>query len=347
MGRFETIGKSKQFYDFLKNEITVGEYKPGNKFPSIRELAEKYGISKITVNSVISNLVMEGLLVVQQGRGTFVTERKINTRNKKMIGVMFFDFRMEDNVEAAMFNNIQEHLREDYFVIPYNSYNKNDFFYKGIKGFMDLEVDGMILVPPTTEDLDESILKALLGSKDIPMVFINRKVPNFNADFIKADFEEGIYKATRYILNKGKRKIALFGHDSPSIGPRMYDGYKRAYKDCGIPVNEELAMHKSHNEAEIKALISRIDGFITSDDIIYRLRNIFLECGKRIPEDISIVGINDTIYAQVMTPPLTSITHPSAQMGYEAVRLVMDRIESRRTEVVEKAIIPELIIRSS
>jgi GntR family transcriptional regulator of arabinose operon len=347
MGRFNTIGKSKQFYDFLKHEILNGEYNPGDKFPSIRDMAKKYGISKITVNSVISNLVTEGLLYVEQGRGTFVAEKKGSTKNKKMIGVMFFDFRIEDNVEAAMFNNIQEHLREGYFVIPYNSYNNNDLFYKGLKGFTELEVDGMILVPPTSENLDKSVLNSLLGKKDIPIVFINRKIPFIKADFIRADFKEGIYKAASHILSKGKKKIALLKHNSPSIGPCMLEGYKRAHRKYHVPVYEELALDEGLDESAMTELIRQIDGFITSDYTIYKLRKTFYECGKRIPDDISIVGINDTIYAKVMNPPLTSITHPSAQMGYEAVRMAMDRIENKRTEAVEKAIVPELIIRSS
>lgn len=175
MPKFVTIGKSKQFYDFLKNEILGGEYKPGDKFPSIRELADKYAISKITVNSVISSLVTEGLLYVEQGRGTFVSEKKrYPLKSKKMIGVMLFDFKLESDIEIGVFNGIQENLKDDYFVIPYNSYDDVDMFYKGLRGFIELDVDGMVLVPPSSEDYDVALIKSILF-KDVPIVLITAK----------------------------------------------------------------------------------------------------------------------------------------------------------------------------
>ena len=96
MSNFITVSKSKQFYNFLLNLITSGEYHPGDKFPSIRELAAKYEINKMTVNSVISTLVSEGYLRVEEGRGTFVVRTSIVNKNlRKMIGVMFIDLEKQ------------------------------------------------------------------------------------------------------------------------------------------------------------------------------------------------------------------------------------------------------------
>ena len=351
MNKFVTIGKSKQFYDFLKNEITSGEYRPGDKFPSIRELASKYGISNITVNSVISNLVTEGLLYVVQGRGTFVTDKKQDSKKKKrMIGVMFFDFSVESNVEAGMFNSIQENLKDDYYVIPYNSYNKLELFYKGIKGFNDLEVDGMILVPPTSEDYDPEIVNNLMAP-ETPVVFINRTIPEVKADYLSMDFELAVYKAARHLIDKKRKNIILLKSDSASLSRRQIDGYLRAYNEAGLECNNKfmLEWHKGLDKAEanLKVMIEEADGLIGSDVVIYRLRKAIYSSGKKIPEDLSIVGINDTVYARFMKPPLSAVPFPSRKIGEEAVKALMDRLENGRKEDMVKFFDTDIIIRES
>jgi Transcriptional regulators len=303
------------------------------------------------VNSVISSLVTEGLLYVEQGRGTFVAEKRQSTRKgKKIIGVMLFDFRVENNVEAAIFNSIQEQLKEDYYVIPYNSYDNNDMFYKGLKGFNELDVDGMILVPPSSENYDEALINSLI-KKDMPVVLINRRISTIRADFLMADFGQGIYIGTRYILDSGKRKIALLKHNSPSIAPLMFEGYKKAHLEFKADIHEDLILDwtddKELLEARLAGLLDRIDGMIASDYFIYKIRKAIYDSKKKIPRDISLVGFNDTIYSKVMNPPLTAVLYPSVELGREAVNMIMDRIENNRSEVSEKYIVPELIIRSS
>ncbi|RCX09339.1 DNA-binding LacI/PurR family transcriptional regulator [Anaerobacterium chartisolvens] len=351
MAKFVTIGKSKQFYDFLKNEILSGEYKADDKFPSIRDLSAQHGISSITVNSVISNLVNEGLLYVEQGRGTFVADRRQgSSKGRRMIGVMFFDFSMENNVEAGMFNAINEGLAEGYYVIPYNFYNKLDLFYKGLKGLTELGVDGMILVPPASEDYDPDMVKQIVG-EDIPMVFINRKIPSIKADFFTMDFEAADYKATKHLLQMGRKSIALIKSDSPSHSRLMCNGYERAYREAGLDFSDKwlIEWHRGMNVAEeaLRGILSSIDGLVGSDVIIYRLRKVLYESGKSIPEDIAIVGINDTVYSRFMRPSLTSVPFPSHEIGTAAIKAIISRLEMGRSEDISRIFETEIISRGS
>ncbi|NLC67632.1 MAG: substrate-binding domain-containing protein [Clostridiaceae bacterium] len=348
--KFETIGKSKQFYDFLKNEILSDDYKPGDKFPSIRELSSKYGISVITVNSVISNLVTEGLLHVVQGKGTFVSEKKNSAKNKKIIGVILFDFSLENNIEATMFNSIQGNLKDNYYVIPYNSYDKLDLFYKGIKGFSELGVDGMILTPPSTEDYDADTVKSLI-TRDIPVVFINRRVPGIKADFLEMDFDDCVYKAMKHLLDKNKRSIAMVKSNSNTISEAMVRGYKRALNKGGISFDDKFIIEWNENfgkvEKALEGLIGKIDGLVASDYFIYRLRRIIYASGKKVPSDLSIVGINDTAYSRFMNPPLTVLPFTAKQIGEEAIKLIIGKLENKITGEISRSFKTELIIRES
>ena len=354
MTEFITIGKSKQFYEFLKNEILSGEYKPNDKFPSIRKLAEQYNISTITVNSVISNLVTEGYLYSEQGRGTFVKELKHDSKKgKRMIGVMFFDFRMENNIEATMFNSIQENLEDDYYLIPYNSYDDVQIFYKGLRGFADLEVDGLILVPPASEKYDKEIVRSLI-LKNVPIVFINRTIDSIPADFLGMDFETATYMAVNHIFKQGRQRVLIIRYTSPSISKNMTKGYIRAHEEARVPVDKTLILDWPDTENEFKdkftgAMMNHqyVDGVVVSDFLIYRYRKCILQANRIIPDDLSIVSINDTVYSRFMEPPLTSVPFPSIQIGKKAAEIIIDRIEGKTFKHIHEYIVEDLVKRRS
>lgn len=362
MPEFITIGKSKQFYEFLKSEILGGEYKANDKFPSIRALAKQYNISTVTVNSVISNLVTEGYLYSEQGRGTFVKEIKKSTRKgKRMIGVMFFDFRIENNIEATMFNSIQENLKDDYYLIPYNSYDDVETFYKGLRGFADLEVDGLILVPPASEKYDSEKVRDLIKN-DIPVVFINRKINSIPADFLGMDFETATNMAVNYIFQQGRKQIVLVRYASPSISENMTRGYIKAFQEAGFPIDNNLlldwpcALNGFDNEFDKKftSVISAKTGnqynanaLVASDILIYKYKKSILKAKRTVPDDFSVVGINDTVYSRFMQPPLTTVPFPSVEIGKKAAKIITDRIEGQDYAKVHEYIVSDLVKRKS
>ncbi len=358
MTEFVTIGKSKQFYEFLKSEILSGEYKPGDKFPSIRKLAEKHNISTITVNSVISNLVTKGYLYVEQGRGTFVKELKHDSRkDKRMIGVMFFDFRMENNIEATMFSSIQENLKDDYYLIPYNTYDNVQNFYKGLRGFTELEVDGLILVPPASEAYDQTIVRSLIP-ENVPIVFINRKIDSIPADFLGMDFETATYMAVKHIFRQGRQKVMLIRYLSPSISNNMTNGYVRAHEEAKISVEKNLLLDwpsdcngpdYEFKDKLVKAMKRQqyVDGLVASDILIYKYRKSLYESNRTVPDNLSIVSINDTVYSKFMEPPLTTVPFPSTQIGKKAAEIITDRIEGKTYKHIHEYIVEDLVRRRS
>ena len=293
MARFVSIGKSKLFYNFLRNMILSNEYKEGERIPSIRELSEKYEINKATVNSVVSNLVLEGLLRVEQGKGTFVcraTDRN-SPHIKKLIGVMMVQYTKDANIENMILFSIQEQLQKcGYFTIPYNSYNDHEQFYQGIRKFIDIDVAAMILFPPPSENYDDGeVLKII--NKNIPVVFINRNIPVVGGDFVSVDFEKGIYDALKYLFSKRRKRIMLVEQDSKTLSRSMAKGYRKACEERGIPVDDRLICTPREY---VRENLDRIDALISDDRSIYNMREDLAKTGKRIPKDIALIGINDS-----------------------------------------------------
>lgn len=99
MKQIITMGKARQLYEILKNDIAEGKYESDEKLPSIRALADSYGMSKNTVNTAVAMLVNEGLATVREGNGTYVIR---TPRKSRMIGVMMFDFCVGIDIKIKM-----------------------------------------------------------------------------------------------------------------------------------------------------------------------------------------------------------------------------------------------------
>ena len=110
---------------------------------------------------------------------------------------------------------------------------------------------------------------------------------------------------------------------------------------------KDYGINAENVKADFNAVVDRVDGLVGSDGIIYRLRKLIYGTRKNIPEDLSIVGINDTVYSRFMNPPLTAVPFPSREIGEAAVKALMSRLESGRTEDIFKFISTDLVIRES
>ena len=86
---------------------------------------------------------------------------------------------------------------------------------------------------------------------------------------------------------------------------------------------------------------------VASDILIYKYRKSLHEAYRTVPEDLSIVSINDTIYSKFMEPPLSSIPFPAAEIGKKAVKIITDRIEGKKYEYIHEYIVSSLVKRKS
>jgi len=131
-------------------------------------------------------------------------------------------------------------------------------------------------------------------------------------------------------------------------------GYRRALEEHHLPFDPLLVARGGFEPNHAHAAVSQLlacgvifDAIITGDDdnavgVIQALR----EAGRRIPEDVAIVGFDDSLFARIMTPPLTTVRAPIEQVGQEAVRQLIRLIRGEQVE--PRLILPtELIIRAS
>ncbi|HWD04095.1 MAG TPA: LacI family DNA-binding transcriptional regulator [Amycolatopsis sp.] len=214
-------------------------------------------------------------------------------------------------------------------------------------------VDGILL--QRREDFDDRKLGAVL-TKAVPAVLINSKLED-RVGSVVLDDAAGVSLATRHLIDLGHTRIGhLAGFAAHDTAVRRHQGFCAAMESAGLPVRRAW-VQRSGWEARggadavhrlMKArtkptalVVSSVNAGIGALSALSRL-------GVRVPEDLSVVAINDTWVAETWTPPLTTVRMPLRTLGRRACSMLFDHLEGAPlTDVVITTPAPELIVRGS
>ena len=349
MKKIVSISKARQLYEMLKEEIVSGKYANGDKLPSIRDLAERYSLSKNTVNTVVAMLVNDGLAVVREGNGTFVSSAR---QQVKMIGMLLFDFRQYMRVDTEILQHIQLNLPRNYYLSLMDTSNRYDVFCEALEHMIAMKPEGFLILPPRvrpTKQEAQRICELLTGW---PTVLLNRAIDGLQADMYSMNLGRGIEKAFDYLEMSGKQRTAIVLHDDHKFKGEETEAYRRCCEKYGIHTRPEYMIEWKADMADVarrlSAILPEIDSLICPDEILLGLQPIIHASGKEIPGQLSLVGVNDTVNSRLFSPPLTSIVFPVERIGRHAVNKLIKRIEGTCDEPVKQINFePELIIRNT
>src|SRR5690606_1217875 len=213
-------------------------------------------------------------------------------------------------------------------------------------------VDGIILVgiSQTNETLDR------LLAKGVPVVLVDREIPDLDVDLVLTDNKHAGYLATRHLIEQGHTRIACVtgpAHVHPSS--RRVVGYQEALQEAGLPLQEEYILPgdfsaQSGWEATrtLLALPQPPSAIFLCNDLmaIGGLRAA-AEAGFAVPQDLAIMGFDDIELASFTNPTLSSISQPKAEMGAIAMQMLLEQIEGKRSEPRQEILQPALIVRRS
>ena len=234
----------------------------------------------------------------------------------------------------------------------------NENFYReviNLQALLDHRVDGLLVsISKTTREFNH--LHNALDS-GIPMVFFDRICDELDTDRVITDDFEGARIATTHLIETGCRKILhLAAPRHLLIGKNRYEGYVQALKNHKIPLDESLVLKCDTREEvmsmrqHILTLAPQIDGiFGVNDSTAIAVMQVLQENGYRIPQDISVVGFGDGPIATIASPPLTTVEQKGYEMGREAVRLLIQRLENPSAMINNqtKIITPSLVRRKT
>lgn len=195
-----------------------------------------------------------------------------------------------------------------------------------------LNVRGLIVAPAS--DRDNQHLVELVR-EGVPLVLVDRELPDVNCDSIMVDNEGGARAAVDYLIASGHRRIAVLHDDSRIVTTReRLAGYVQSLKSAGLPIEKRLMpVSRSIVEYAIDAtirLFSQVDrptALFTVDSLLTKGALLALRSmGLSIPHDVSLVGFDDFDLATFTDPQITVVSQPVNQIGALAVSMVLDRI---------------------
>ena len=330
-----------------------------SKINTIRDVAEKAGVSVTTVSHVINKtrFVSEGLLkrvndaVVELNYQPSGLARSLRTKTSGCIGVIIPD--NTNTFFAEVVRGIEDHCyKQGYSVFLCNSDDDPDKEYNYIKLLREKGVDGMVLV--STGNDSESL--EILDHGEIPKVIIDREIESMNSDSVLVDNLAGGYKATRHLLELGHSRIGCIkGSSQLTPSAQRLDGYVKALKEAGIAIDNNLietGNFKSQSGGDCLMQLMKQSKpptavFVCNDLMAFGAFAAARQLGINVPEELSIVGFDDIAMASMIIPSLSTIAQPKRELGEIGATLLLKRIKDRDTEQSTIVLEPLLVVRES
>ena len=331
------VAKHTRVFEEMLRDIQGGRYQPGAKFPSEAALVKRFGASRITVGRAVNDLEQAGWVARFAGSGTYVsgTERK----------ALLFGLIIPDLGGTEIFEPICQGIASapdgggHALLWPQGSGDALEL----CRQCVERRVSGAFFAPVETDTtgVNRRVL-ASLKTAGIPAVLLDRRAEGQERrDLVSVDNQRAGFLATEHLVKLGTRRVAFLAYrgQGSSVAGRIA-GYRSVVSDPHVfEVSEKFELPREADE---------FDGFVCSyDGIAGHLMFQLLAKGRRIPQDVRIVGIDDVRYASMLPVPLTTIHQPCREIGEAALRVMLQRLEHPKMPAQEVLLDCELVVRES
>lgn len=200
---------------------------------------------------------------------------------------------------------------------------------------------------------DEYLLK--LNQSKLPIALVNRQVEGLSEACTTLDNEKGGYLATRHLLELGHKNIAYISGPIEKRDAKLHlKGHKRALSEAGLPANSELIFEGNYTEEDGKLglleLMARdlpFSALVCANDwMASGAISCARDLGMSLPQDLSIVGFDDGVFAHHMYPRLTTVSNPFADMAEMSAKYILNKVYGQSNEI-KRSFEPELMVRES
>ena len=346
--------KYAELADWLRKNIRSNHFKSGDRLMSEHSLCKEFGVSRHTVRAAIATLEEEGLLSRKQGSGTYINSKQ---DDKKNIGVLL------THSSAYTFPNIVSGIEKvlaekGHYIILGLTHNKVDIEHNRLLSMLDADIDGLIV-----EAVRPALANPSLNSysefyrRKIPVIFINAFHPKLDCNYIENGDIEGAEIATGHLIKNGHRKIGGMFNRSSIQGERRYEGYINALHKEGIAIDESRVIWYTDDSyslifsdeglTQLSETFAKCTAVLCYSDLIAsRLVRSAAKLGLSIPDDLSIASFDNALFANLITPRITTIAHRGEDIGKLAAESILEIIQNPE-HTVRHVYKPELIIRDS
>jgi signal transduction histidine kinase/DNA-binding LacI/PurR family transcriptional regulator/CheY-like chemotaxis protein len=213
--------------------------------------------------------------------------------------------------------------------------------------------DALIIIPDDLSDSQFEYVQDLIRS-GFPVIMTTSEKPG---PLVAVDNAGGIRQAFDHLHRHGHRRIALIAGKKGRGGDsaERLAAYREALRGAGLAEDERLIAFGEHRREDGRLAMRQIletgapfTALLASNDLsALGAIEVLRAAGRRIPEDVAVIGFDDILEARSQNPPLTTVRHPTFMLGYQAVCSLLDRIQTGIRSDIPLRVATQLIIRQS
>ncbi len=329
---------------------------------TIADVAREAGVSIATVSrylnghttmvSTVTGVRIQAA-VEHLGYVPNLAARSLKTGRSRLIGVLLAN--IAHPYWSVVLSGVEEAChRSGYSVIVSGAGDRADVEHRYLQMFLEQRVDGILFNPAYAEPE----LIAAWGSLQVPVVTLDRTLPGLPFQLVAMDNALGTRLAVAHLLGLGHRRIGFISWIPRSLTTRQerLQGYEDTLTEAGIALDPALIRFAADGWSDgVEQTLALLAEPAPPTAIISASSMLNLQVlaaikrrGLRVPEDVSVVGYDDSPWDSLLDPPLTTITTPARHLGVVAAeRLIMAIDESDPGDTAEIRLTPTLIIRQS
>ena len=315
---------------------------------TISDIARIAGVSKTTVSFVLNN--KEGIseetrrkvmtVIQQTNYKPTLNSKRLYFQKSFTIAVMFdkHTYRSDNLFYFDIMNALLKRCTSYNYSLVYSEYSYVNDELTLLDSIWNKDVDGLIFL----KDIPLALISTL-HNLDIPFVVADDHSNHVSLHTVKVDYRLAAYTAVKYLIEQGHRHIGFIGNMSlPSFYAQILSGYQKALRESGLPLELSWFFEKVHNRETVELYTAQLLRekelptaiFCMEDILAIELIRYLQKCEVKVPDDISVISIDDIILANQIYPGLTTIAIDKEKIGSCAIDMLMGLINGKTPENV-------------
>lgn len=351
--------KYQRVVDWIKERIENGELRDGDRLETEQEIGRMFGVSRQTVRRGLEVLEKEELLEKIQGSGSYVrTWRQREGAPLLSRTVTIISSYVDSYIFPRLLQSMVRALEKaDYSSRIMFTGNHLETERKLLNRILEENSQDPLIVEPVMSGLPNPNLDFYrkLRDKGIPILFFNSFYLELELPHVSMDDKAAGRMATEYLIGRGHTNIGGIFKSDDGQGRCRYQGYLDAMQEQGLLIAEKRirwidSVEQNRLEQDGARLMERLADCTAcvcyNDQVAHALTEICAREGIRIPEDLSLVSIDNSELSRLNAVALTSVAHPMEAMGKRTAENLLRLIKNPRFEATHE-FVPELVERDS
>lgn len=327
---------------------------------TINDIAEMANVSKTTVSFVLNDKpgVSEETRkkvrsVIEQTNYTpTLNSRRLYYSKSFTIAVMLEKSApgLDNLFFFGIMNALMKRCMHYDYALVYSEYSQEGDTFILPQNIMNRDVDGLIFL----RDIPLGLISEL-HTLGIPFVVADDHSEHTSLYTVKVDYTLAAYTAVHYLVEQGHSRIGFVGNmDLPAFYTQILSGYQKALKRAGVPMELSWFFDNIRDRQTAEKYVERLLGqgelptamFCMEDSLAIELIRCLQKKGIRVPEDISVIAVDDILVSAQIHPALTTVALDKDALGSYAVDILMDLINGRQTKSITISS-NDLVVRES